>query len=282
MSETCRTNGYDTVHAVDFYHSMTQIPGFLQDAAVYLDGYRKTLQLQTTKKRPFVVLDVCTGTGRVIRDLVAHLSEHDADLHATKFIGLDISRPMLDQAAKLPLASPTADVTWIEGSALNLHEVPAFRDGVLKADLLIVAFSSISHFIEPGQVAQFLREVARVLQPGTGRAYISLRDIPATFQSDMPPAEGDTNSTDLPSLVLPGITYRQIGNDVQVKDGVVYVVSNVQVMSGKGDTLSTESATTAFRILGDDELRTLASSVGLDVVETVQAGEETYYVFQSP
>jgi SAM-dependent methyltransferase len=282
---TNKTSGYDTVYAVDFYHSITQIPGLLQDAFIYLGAYQQALQLrlgQPTQESPFVILDVCTGTGRVIRDLVAHLSQRGDALDATKFLGLDISQLMLDQAARLPLASPTADVAWIQGSALDLSGVPALCDGSLKVDLLIVAFSSISHFIEPGQGAQFLKEVARVLKPRTGRAYVSMRDITSTVQSDPATSGGEVQRQELPSSVLPGISYRQIRNQVQVSDNVVYVTSDVEVLNGDGNIVGTELATTAFRIWKENELQSVASNVGLNLLEIVEEGGESFYVFQLP
>lgn len=278
-----KTNGYDTVYAVDFYHSMTQIPGPLKDSSMYIDAYEKTLQLcptKPTKERPFIVFDLCTGTGRIIQDLISAQAKQDKDLDATKFIGLDISPLMLEHAVKIPLASPTVDVTWIQGSALDLQAVPEFQDGSLKSDLLIVAFGTFSHFTELVQAAQFLREIAQVLQPGTGRAYISIRDVASTCESS-PDANGqDDQGPDMPSLILPGITYRRIGTEVQVKDSVVYVISNVQVLGPDGKIVGTESATTAFRMWGNKEILTIASSIGLGFVETVKGEDEIHHVFQ--
>ena len=288
---TITNDGYGSTYAADYYHSLTQLPGWVQDKPVYCAAHENMRNLRKTqpdaKDGPYIVLDVGTGTGRVIRDLVASLSKHDdANVAATKFLGLDLSQHMLDQAARLPMPSKSADVAWIQGSALDLRAVPAVDSVSGNIDLLIFAFSSICHFTEPGQPEQFLREVARVLRPGTGRAYISIHHSSMSGSDDQAYTDFDSPYKEVASSVYPGVVYRELKNDGAVNGNVASWDTDMQVV-GKGDggherALETFTIHFVLRSWGHDEFPTLASSAGLTVAETLKTDIETFYILQVP
>jgi demethylmenaquinone methyltransferase/2-methoxy-6-polyprenyl-1,4-benzoquinol methylase len=96
------------------------------------------------------VLDLCCGTG----DVVFHLLRTDPTLKVT---GIDFCAPMLDGARERAVHEARGSATFIEGDVMALPFADATFDGATMG-------FSLRNVVDIDQV---LREVHRVLRPGT-------------------------------------------------------------------------------------------------------------------
>ncbi|HEX2101961.1 MAG TPA: bifunctional demethylmenaquinone methyltransferase/2-methoxy-6-polyprenyl-1,4-benzoquinol methylase UbiE [Candidatus Synoicihabitans sp.] len=119
-------------------------------------GWRRRLVRNVQQARPQRVLDLATGSGDVAFALAAALPP------ATRIIGMDFCRPMLDEAvAKQATKGSGAALTFQEGDALALPLGDASMDAVT------IAFG-LRNVADRGQA---LREMHRVLALG-GRVFV--------------------------------------------------------------------------------------------------------------
>lgn len=130
-------------------------------------------------------------------------------------IGLDIEPHMLDRVKQLQVGTkihPAMTVSWVLGSALELSAVPPFSSSTTKVDLAVLDFGSISHFTEPGQGETFFAELAKVLRPGTGRAYIPILQNLLIDDADAVRALVESapyHSPAVQSKSFPGVVYQE-------------------------------------------------------------------------
>ena len=96
------------------------------------------------------VLDLCCGTG----DVVFHLLRTDPSLQVT---GIDFCAPMLDGARARAQREARGDATFLEGDVMALPFDAASFDGATMG-------FSLRNVVDIDQV---LREILRVLKPGT-------------------------------------------------------------------------------------------------------------------
>ena len=95
-----------------------------------------------------MVLDVCTGTGLVARDIAAG--------SGSSVLGIDLSRDMVDRASsKLKAQGPRT-----VGLAVGQAESLPFADGSFD----VVVFTFLLRYVEDPQAT--LAELSRVLRPG--------------------------------------------------------------------------------------------------------------------
>ena len=271
-------------YATDFladYYNIAVVPTLGRDIPVYWEALKKMRELHPYS--PTRVLDIGTGTGRVIRDLAAYIEQDRDDFSNIEFIGLDLSQAMVDNAASLPIHSLSSQqVSWIQGSALDLEAaLPASQRPV---DILIFAFVSICHLHEPGQVDQFFRQVAKVLRPGTGRAMVSMHDD-IVLSNPNPPVMliQPDEPYDIRSKKYPNTVYRTVENGYETDGNVRHYKCEVTVLdqtAGQERILETNHTSTAVRMTRDEEeLPAIASSQGLQNVDRIRNGHETVYVF---
>ncbi|PWY77883.1 acetyl-CoA synthetase-like protein [Aspergillus eucalypticola CBS 122712] len=211
---------------------------------------------------PLLVLDVGTGTGRLIQAMTRHAAATPGvSLANVEFIGLDIEPHMLARAdainATLAVETGCARITWLLGSALEMSALPIFHQqhSMQKrtVDLLTIGFGSISHFYLPGQPERFLAEVARVLTPGTGQAQISVvnkllvdpeRGLDKDITDPLPPSEHS-------SVEFPGVVYRETVTENGVQGNVWRVVRHIEVWKGHDTLLERNIDTAVFRPLAN-------------------------------
>jgi SAM-dependent methyltransferase len=263
------------------YYDVVVVPTLGGDGPTYWAALKKMRELlpnSTTR-----MLDIGTGTGRVIRDLATNIEQDKGDFSNTEFIGLDLSQAMVDNAASLPLnALSSKQVSWIQGSALDLEAaLPASQRPV---DLLIFAFASICHLHEPGQVDQFFRQVAKVLRPGTGRAMVSMHND-VMLNNPNPPVllvQAD-EPFDIRGKRYPNMIYRTVEKGYETDGNVRHYKCSVTMLDcsdGQERILQTNETSTAVRMTVDEEeLPTIASQQGLRNVDRIRNGYETIYVF---
>jgi SAM-dependent methyltransferase len=95
------------------------------------------------------VLEIACGTGR----LTLPIARDGVDI-----TGLDVSRPMLEQARRKSAAA-NLPVAWVEQDCRELHLERTFA-------LIFSATNAMQHLLDFASVGAFLRSAARALQPG--------------------------------------------------------------------------------------------------------------------
>lgn len=100
-----------------------------------------------------LALDVATGTGNTAFALAEHVR---------RVIGLDLTKPMLDEARRIAAERGTTNVDWVIGDAEHLP----FQDDTF--DVYTVR-AAPHHFHD---VEAFLAEAYRVLKPGRDAAFV--------------------------------------------------------------------------------------------------------------
>ncbi|CAL5873464.1 uncharacterized protein PFLUO_LOCUS7743 [Penicillium psychrofluorescens] len=253
-----------------------------QDNAVYANQLQ-IVRDQTPSNSPLLVLDVCTGSGRIIQGLTSRTQdENDRKIH---FIGLDIAEDMINRAQNLlpPTSEAAMTTSWVVGSALDMRTSLAAIIPKQKVDLITIAFGSISHFHEDGQPEQFLREVAQLLRPGTGRAAISF--VSTFVNTDVPIClPGETQTPEMPSKQFPGIYYQETALEPSAGNSVYLDRREVAVIKvdseGNRKVLSKQEVNTPFRMFSEEKIHAMVKQAGLRIVEIVTIPEEYIWVVQ--
>ncbi|TGO19432.1 hypothetical protein BTUL_0004g00680 [Botrytis tulipae] len=278
MGSTVRESTcYDSTYLAEYYDIWT---GTRNDTS-----YNSNALVQMVSKAPsshILVLDACTGTGRLIQAITSYAkNQSDVSLANVEFIGLDNEPHMIARAekinSKLPVQSGCRGITWLLGSALEMSSIPVFQRK--KVDLLTIGFGSISHFYQPGQPEKFLKEVAHILTPGTGIAHISIVSkliadpelgLDKDITDPLPPSEHS-------SVEFPGVVYREKVVENGVQGNTWRVVRDIEVW--KDETLIEKNLDTAlFRVWTEKELRELVSGAGLRVLEIIPQEVDTLFV----
>ncbi|RJE23174.1 hypothetical protein PHISCL_04481 [Aspergillus sclerotialis] len=283
---------YDSPYRAELYDLQWNSPN-LPDMDVYWKGFADLLAQHgksIPQNRPFTLLDVGTGTGRILLGLLKKAAATSLDTSTAKFIGMDNAPPMLDlavkNAAKEQIIPP---VTWVVGSATALHELSPIRQQGITVDLLIFSFSSICHLRENGELKQFFESCTKVLTPGTGRAYISFVDgllqRPGTDVASEFPPFGDP--VEIRSLAYPGVWYREENDAGKFKGDILFMTNRMKVFKklpeGGEEVLESHSGCHQLRRFSEAEVLEALESVGLRIVDTLRSDMmETYLVLQLP
>ncbi|KAJ5928369.1 hypothetical protein N7466_007325 [Penicillium verhagenii] len=265
---------YDSPYLAEHYDIFCEkyLTEQLKDVPVYWAQLQKIQS--SAPEQPFVVLDVGTGTGRILHGLASHAAQENHDLSSAQFIGLEPSQDMLDRAAKHSQMEHIGRVAWEQGTALDLISVPSLDGGANKVSMLMWAVGSISHLHEPEQPAQFLDQVSKVLVPGTGRISRTQRLRPGKT----PPR--------LASRTFPDIVYqttqletKTVGH-VQHDDREVLVIKTLP--DGTEEVVEKNLVQFKGRLWKENELVDTAKKAGLQLVDVVTAEREAFYIFELP
>lgn len=165
------TYAYSNPHYPEFYDLYIRSlfgTGPSQDAipfAVVLSTALAKRQGQDVK-----VVEIGTGTGRIIKDLLNRVSARGIDGELVKFVGVDHSSSMLERAKRT--TEGLAEVKWVRAPASSFVEHVPELEG--DADLLIFAAGGISHLTADGEVLEFLRQVKRALRDRGSVAIVSV------------------------------------------------------------------------------------------------------------
>ncbi|KAJ5597020.1 hypothetical protein VI817_003747 [Penicillium citrinum] len=272
---------YSSSYLVDYYDLVAPNSRSVDDASFYWGVYQKLLSIRPpSPDDPFVVMDVGTGTGRVIHDLESNAIISGTEVDNVEIIGVDNAQHMLDKAHAITTGILKDCVSWVHGSALNLRNVMESRQHQ-KVDLLIFSIGSISHLSEPGQPEGFLEEVSKVLRPGTGRAYVSIYDGSLLNPEEkisfhQPPGVSEIHSNTYPSIV-----YRESNHRGDLNGNVKYVKFGLEVVNVENQSvLERNEISMKMRQWRKDELVDLASKTDLVFVENFKGTHETFYVFK--
>lgn len=270
---------YSSAYLAEYYEIIINSILVPSDTSAYWTAYKNMMSLRTLDgpTATYLVIDVGTGNGRIIREMATAVANAGLNLHTTEFIGLDTSQHMLDRAASIPIKPKPASVSWIHGSAVELASMPPFDKGVRKADLLVFGFGSISHLWRDGEAEQFLRQITFILRPYTGRAYISVHDnLTEGNQKEEPPLLDET-----PSKSFPNIIYRKVDGEHIVNGNRCTTKAFFEATKDVNDErhiVEKAQIDMDLRLWGKNEISNLASQCGLSLVDTVKGEEETLYV----
>lgn len=230
---------------------------------------------RSSSNNPVRVLDVGTGSGRVIHGLAsAQQQQGTKSRPEVHFLGLDNEQHMLDRARLLTNPAHVDQMTWVLGSAEELGSLPALQHsdgsgGLI--DMIVFACGSICHLYEADQGTRFFEQIAKVLKPTTGRAYISvlkaLTDGGEPLARAMEPSEPIVTS----SKEFPGIVYRETWPAHQLIGKVWHTTRHIVVLerSADGQEIIAED-NLDIRKVGvwtEADVRARAAAAGLEVVD---------------
>ena len=291
-SET--TTFYDSPYMAELYELRWSLPD-LPDMDVYWKAFTDLLSQhkQTAVNRPFTLLDIGTGTGRVVLGLLKRAAETSVDTGNTELIGLDNEQNMLNLAAKLESRTSgiSPPVIWTLGTSLALDELPllqqAGKDKTI--DLALYPYGSICHLKGDGELEQFFSQVAKVLTPGTGQAYISFvdfhlerpgEDLKSKFNND----KDSIPQAEIPSVEYPGIWYRNEFLSSKYEGRLCVTGEKVQVVKRKDDgreeEIQNHSDEIRLRVFSEEEALGAIEAAGLRVVKVDKIGIDNIFVLQ--
>lgn len=168
------SNYYDSAYLADYYYSLWTDHPALEDMNVYWEFFKSQVMSQQQANAGFVLLDVGTGTGRVIHSLVKKaMDDADISLDTINFLGVDKSPFMLEYARNVKQPLPGVNTSWSVGSAVALEEIDLLADYLAQVQILIFAFSGINHLHQTGEVDQFFLSARQIVRQG-GLALISV------------------------------------------------------------------------------------------------------------
>jgi SAM-dependent methyltransferase len=273
---------YSSPYLVDYYDLVAPNSRSVDDASFYWEVYQKLFALRSpTPEDPFVILDVGTGTGRVLHGLESNAINSECEFVNTEIVGVDNAQHMLDKAEMITTGILKNCVSWVHGSALNLREVMDARKHQ-KVDLLIFSIGSISHLYESGQPEEFLNQASKVLRPRTGRAYVSIYDGSLLNPNKKIAFHQPQGVSELKSAVFASIVYRESDHRGELEGNVKFLKFELEVVdSDNQSVVETNHISMKMRQWLDDELILLSSETDACFVESVRGAHETFYVFKA-
>ncbi|GKZ24246.1 hypothetical protein AbraIFM66951_002295 [Aspergillus brasiliensis] len=265
------TTCYNSKYLAEYYDIYI---GTWNDIQLYDKVLNNTIASQPAEA--VTVLDIGTGTGRIIHALAA--SPKRAPVH---FLGLDIEPRMLERAQQLSDRSTIRqnNIDWILGSADDLEALPVFQRGPF-VDMLIFGCGGICHLHRPGQGERCFQQIAKVLKPKTGRAYISVaRILSDGGEAELLALQPPFGANAVPSKEFPGIIYRETWPRHEVVDKMCYTTRHIvvsQVLTdGSERVVEHNLEAREARIWTEADMRTMAKAAGLQVVDIIaQRNEE--------
>lgn len=212
ISETERMDGQHTTHGTSYAYADPHWAEFYdlwiatifdtadkphEDVAVLWRQLSEGLAVPKSKEngKNFKVIDVGTGTGRVVKSLVQCAIDDGIGLGGLEILGVDHGVAMVERAEKTygKLAKDMryerrgVTVLWQTCSATQLAgQNPGFEG---KTDMIIFAAGGLGHLTAEGEVNAFLKQVTKLLN-SDGVAIISiLNETIATGEKNAPMKE---------------------------------------------------------------------------------------------
>ncbi|KAJ5882935.1 uncharacterized protein N7473_009821 [Penicillium subrubescens] len=251
----------------------------LLDVPVYWQLLKKC-----TQPNP-ILLDIGTGTGRIISGLIAEAKREKLDISNWTFLGVDISQHMLERAktvTSIPPKSPT--VQWIKGSAQELEKLPPLCNGAQKVGFILFSAGAFSHLYEKGQPEQFFSQVAKVIEPRTGMACISIAKSFMVTETGkefaLPQIDGPKQ---IESKIFPGVIYenRILSNET---DGNILtekrIIDVMRKDDGQEKVIERNHVSSMFRLWSREGFTKMATHFGFEITDLMEGTEETYFTLQ--
>ncbi|KAJ5575867.1 hypothetical protein N7535_002793 [Penicillium sp. DV-2018c] len=282
VSSTENTKGlFGSPYLVDYYDLLHPNSDSVDDTPFYWRVYQELRSpLVSAPRDPFIIMDLGTGTGRVIRAIASYAALSGDEMHNCRILGVDDSPHMLEKARQNDDPFFKEHVFWYLGSALDLEKVVS-QSGFGKVDLLIFSLGSISYLTESDQLQMFMGQLSKVLRPNTGRAYLSIYDgfILQDKEDALHQPEGVTETK---TPTFPNIIYRRSNFRSELMDkvrDVKFDLAVVEVTDQGEKLLEINNIVMKLRQWDHDELVSIAAGTGARLVESVRRKNETFYVF---
>lgn len=253
----------------------------LLDVPIY---WKLLLQVRASRSHPdpFVVLDIGTGTGRILNAFALNAENEGIKFASTEFLGLDISSHMLKRASSITQIPKGSNISWVPGSALDLESIPNLQGGSSKVDFMFFTTGSFSRLCHPGEPERFFANVAKTLRPGCGRACISIL-------KSLMPDETSSSTIDLieageqiQSKSFPNIRYTTIVRPSETTNGVHIDKREIIVTEQIGNrekVVERNLVSSHMKLWNRDELIDLARAAGLRITDIIPGTVETYFIF---
>lgn len=276
---------YDSAYLADYYESLWTGHDAIEDIEIYWGFFKSQVLSRQQADSNFVLLDVGTGTGRVIHSLIDKVADDtELSLDTIKLIGMDKSPFMLHHAQKARQLPMDAVVSWSVGCATALEEIePIVANGPGQVDFVLFAFSGISHLHQPGEANRFLSSARRVLRLG-GLALVSvctpLLDVEESYVEN---PYGKVK--EVKSKRMEGILYREreMGQKIDRDIFVNSLKTEVIQVSADGNehVLERNNHDIPLKLLTRHELAKGISEAGLRVLEEKRIRGEVIFILEA-
>ncbi|KAJ5612607.1 hypothetical protein N7510_005801 [Penicillium lagena] len=287
ISQDTVTDYYDSPYLAENYELQETYPGASRDVDVHWKTISQIRKLKIANNEPesVVVLDVGSGTGRILEGLDRLATKSPGSLTESTFIGLDQSQHMVDFAKqKNTCLTQFRKVSWICDQATDLAQALATSEGKdAKVDLLVIAIGTISHFTKPGEAQQVFNHVASVLRPHTGRACISALFMDDWSTWDEAEHEGmSAEVKDYPSKIFPETIYRNSISGYEEDGKLNTTKCKVEVIQkspdGEEKVIQTMSTLFKLRTWTEEEFLSDIKAAGLNVLDKDTNGMDTIFI----
>ena len=292
-----KSNFYDSKYLAEYYdlwtHANLEAVELGSEAEIYLSALKEGLQSHETGF--FLALDVGTGTGRVLINLANDSVKCGLDVSNTELIGVDKEQAMIDRATDVQRNTSSfskfAHVSWSTGEATNLSLLPLLSSRQGQVDLLIFAVGSISHLKEANEPQEFFEQVAKLLRPGSGRAYIPIQsdlicqNSVSEFKLNKDTWAEVRVAQTFESQLYGGVVYKQYPIHSATVDGYLkHDKYHFEVVrkdeNGKEEVIENNEIEISLRIWEKPQLLEWAGQAGLGCVKTFQSSHEDYFIFE--
>ncbi|GAB1198313.1 hypothetical protein APSETT444_007629 [Aspergillus pseudonomiae] len=280
-SKGCRSKSDDSAYLAEYYDLQVKADvatlNAQGDAKVYLSALKRQMESYYPLDHHgehLVVLDVGTGTGRVLANLATDAVRDNIPLSNVEFIGVDKEPSMIHRALAVQRETP---------KLLETH--------INQVDLLLSASGGVSLLFRAGELVRFFAQAAALLRPRSGRFYLSVKkDLLSTKSTTKPMNENTTDTGscerhEFPSELHEGIIYRQLPIESPVLDGIIKrTLYQLQVIkrtdAGREEIVEESHIECVQRIWKESELLECFKEAGLECVGIIHASHETYYVLK--
>jgi SAM-dependent methyltransferase len=245
---------------------------------------------------PVTILDIGSGTGRVIQDLLSSISRHEAgrgkDYVSSvrggmigrdyRFTALDNAQIMLDRAVtkistqKDGIVEFEVDPVCASATQLSKHVPPS------SVHLALFAAGSVCHLTADGEVAKFLQELKKVLKE-EGRAVISiLKEFLISDEKQLEDGRIVDNSETLrlPSREEKGIIYVKYPTQNFWKGTIRTDSWQFDIENEDGAVLERHVMSMDVSMLSAREWEDLVRKSGLHVIERVEGDIQVWWVLK--
>jgi SAM-dependent methyltransferase len=244
--------------------------------------------------REFKVIDVGTGTGRVIKSMVQCAKDKGVELEGLEMLGVDHGAAMVERA-KLTFerdfedaASGGVRIDWQTCSATDIvARNPAFE---VQTDLVIFAAGGLGHLTAEGEIDGFLGQVSRLLR-ADGVAIISILHETIKGVGGEAPMKGEDAPDLRESLVVESkekeaTVYRKSGTwqgwdetgEVRT-DG--FKMEVLEKTKGEGDgemkVVKTKDVEWSLRVFDEEKWEGRVRDKGLKVERLEEGGIQRFY-----
>lgn len=245
------------------------------DEETYWEAIQTQISSHNGKETPINVIEIGTGSGRCLKDLLERAYDGNTPLPHVRFYGVDPAKPMLKRGKAYFQARPElqkiAPVQWVDATGENFIDVLPHLKGA--ADLVMWTGGGFSHMCSEAQQLAFLQQVAAALRTGslaaTGLVLVYNQSIPSRMTA------GASEIFEIPwqgrSEEDPRVVYRKSANEVLWKGPVRHDRWTVAIVRD-GQEVHTEKIEHTLMNLNEEAWPQLVQKAGLRISHQKELG----------